>query len=250
MSEIERLVATLKRQLKARGMTYQDLSGSLGISEPTVKRMFASGRFTVDRLVEIARALGLTLVELVEESAAHAGRLTTLDERQERELVADTKTLLVAVCVLNRWTTAEITRAYDLTETEVVGRLARLDRLRLIDLLPGDRIRLNVAHDFDWLPNGPIRAYFLRQGMGDFLGHAFVGADDILAFSHGMLTDAAIAKMRSELRRLRQRLTELHEESLDAPLAKRRGVGLLLAMREWELAAFTNLRRRAVPRTP
>ncbi|MGE5469040.1 MAG: helix-turn-helix domain-containing protein [Ignavibacteria bacterium] len=242
MNDIDRLIATLKRQLKAQGMTYRDLAEKLGISEPSVKRIFASRRLTVERLIEIAQTLGLTLAELAQEAAAGEGRLRQLDEAQERELVSDEKLLLVAVCVLNHWTISDMTRTYALTQAQVVGRLAKLDRLRLIHLLPGNRIRLNVARDFDWLPGGPIRKYFLRQGMGDFLGAGFGSSDEMLAFSHAMLTDAAIAKMQAELRRLRQRFDELHEESLVAPLAKRRGTGLLLAMREWELAAFTKLR--------
>ena len=64
-----------------------------------------------------------------------------------------------------------------------------------------------------------------------------------MAFSHGMLTEAAIAKMQAEIRKLRQKFAELHEESLAAPLSKRRGTGMILAMREWELAAFTARRR-------
>lgn len=246
MNDIDRLVVTLKRQLKAQGMTYRDLAKKLGISEPSVKRVFASRRLTVARLVEIARILGLTLAELAQEAAAGGGRLRTLDETQERELVSDEKLLLVAVCVLNHWTVSDITDTYALTQAQVVGRLAKLDRLRLIHLLPGNRIRLNVARDFDWLPRGPIRHYFWRQGMGDFLGGGFGSTDEVLAFSHAMLTDTAIAKMQGELRKLRQRFDELHAESLDAPLAKRRGTGLLLAMREWELAAFTKLR---IPQT-
>lgn len=59
-----------------------------------------------------------------------------------------------------------------------------------------------------------------------------------------MLTESAPARMQAELRRLRQKFTELHEESLAAPLAKRRGGGLLLAMGEWEPAGFTKLRRK------
>ncbi|MNN89831.1 hypothetical protein D3C81_2077010 [compost metagenome] len=58
-----------------------------------------------------------------------------------------------------------------------------------------------------------------------------------------MLTAAALAKLQLEVRRLRQKFAELHEESLAAPLAKRHGTGLLLALREWELGAFTALRR-------
>jgi hypothetical protein len=124
-----------------------------------------------------------------------------------------------------------------------VGRLAKLDRLRLIHLLPGNRIRLNVARDFEWLARGPIRAYFRQHGMSDFLSSGFTGNDEVLAFSSGMLTEAAVAKVQAEIRKLRQRFAELHEESLAAPLSKRRGTGLLLAMREWELAAFTAHRR-------
>lgn len=243
MNEIDRLVATLKRHLKSQGMTYRDLAAKLSISEPSVKRLFASRRFTVERLVEIARLVGFTLAELAQEAAIGEGRVRVLDDIQERELVSDEKLLLVAVCILNHWSVADITRTYALSTAQVIGRLAKLDRLRLIHLLPGNRVRLNVARDFDWLPNGPIRKFFRQRGMDDFLASTFGASGDALAFSHGMLTDDALAKMEGEIRRLRQRFAELHEESLTAPLGKRRGTGMLLAMREWELPAFTALRR-------
>lgn len=247
MSEIDQIVTTLKRRLKLEGMTYRDLANALGLSEPSVKRMFANRRFTADRLVEISHLLGFTLAELAQEAAISEGRLHTLTERQERELVSDEKLLLVAVCVLNHWTIAETIQTYNLTEAQVIGRLVKLDRLRLIHLLPGNRVRLNVARDFDWLPHGPIREYFHQQGLDDLLDSKFAGPDEVLTFSHGMLTDAALSKLQTEIRKLRQRFAELHEESLAAPLSKRRGTGLLLAMREWELAAFTLMRRSARP---
>ena len=53
MSELDQLIATLKRQLKARGMTYRDLAGELGLSEASVKRLFASGSFSLERLLQI-----------------------------------------------------------------------------------------------------------------------------------------------------------------------------------------------------
>ena len=130
-----------------------------------------------------------------------------------------------------------------MTEAECIGRLLKLDRLRLIQLLPGNRIRLNVTRDFDWRPNGPIRTFFKKRGLGDFLDSGFVQVDEVLSFSHAMLTEPAVEKMKAEMRKLRQKFAELHEESLSAPLSKRTGTGMLLAMREWELDAFTALRR-------
>ena len=202
MSEIDRLVGTLKRRLKAQGITYRELGARLGLSEASVKRMFATRRFSLDRLLEIGHLLGFSLAELAQEAALSGTRLHTLSESQERELVSDEQLLLVAVCVLNQWTVEEILAIYRLGEAECVRCLARLDRLRLLDLLPGNRVRLNVARDFDWRPDGPIRRFFLRQGLGEFLASDFAGADEVLGFAHGMLTESALAKLQAEIRTL------------------------------------------------
>ena len=243
MSEADQLVSTLKQQLKSQGMTYRDVARALKLSEPSVKRLFASGRFTVERLVQISNLLGFTLAELSKEAQAGQARLSSLSEKQEREVVSDPKLLMVAVCALNHWTMDEIVEYYDLRVPECIKYLLQLDRLRIIDLLPGNRIRLNVARDFDWLPSGPIRQYFRSKGMNDFLKSDFAHADETLTFVHGMFTDQALSQMQEELRRLRLKFAELHEQSLSAPLSKRRGLGLLLAMRGWEPADFTRLRR-------
>lgn len=245
MTEVTQLVGTLKRQLKLQGKTYRDVAAAMGLSEPSVKRLFSSGTFSVDRLVEVCNLLGFTLAELAQEAATSEHRLRTLTHAQEKELMSDPMLLLVAVCALNHWTLQDMLAVYRLSETECLQRLLRLDRLNLIALLPGNRIRLNVARDFDWLVDGPIRQYFCEQGLVDFLDSTFARAEESLTFSHGMLTDAAIDKMQAVLRQVRLTFAELHEESLASPLPKRRGSGLLLAMREWEPASFTALRRPA-----
>lgn len=243
MSEVTQIISTIKRQLKLQGKTYRDVAGTLGLSEASVKRLLTSDTLGVDRLIEISNMLGFTLAELAQEAALSSTRLHTLSAAQEKELVSDTKLLLVAACALNHWTLADILAVYRLTEAECLQKLLHLDRLHLIALMPGNRIRLNVARDFDWLPDGPIRQYFRTQGLADFLDGHFDRSDETLAFTHGMLTESALAAMQVELRRLRARFAELHEESLASPLPKRRGSGLLLALREWEPAGFTALRR-------
>src|SRR5580704_10643876 len=49
-TEIIQLIATIKRELKAQGLTYKDVARALKVSEASVKRVFASERFTVARL--------------------------------------------------------------------------------------------------------------------------------------------------------------------------------------------------------
>ena len=248
MNQTAALIAATKRLLKRRGLTYRDVARALKLSEPSIKRMFASGRLTLERLAQVAGLLGLSLAELVQEAAAEAPRTRQLTEEQEALLVADAKLLLTAVCALNQWTLADIVATYQMSQAECLKKLLQLDRLRLIDLLPGNRIRPIVARDFEWRPQGPIREFFRRQGLKDFLDSGFAGPDESLAFSHGMLTDAAFVRLQPELQRLRKRFAELHEESLGAPHPGRHGTSLLLAARRnWEPAAFARLRRPARP---
>ena len=243
MSETVLVVATVKRLLKARGLTYRDVAQALDLSEPSVKRVFSSERFTVERLARVAELLGYTLAELMQEAAASAPALRTLDVAQEGRLVSDEKLLLVAVCALNHWSVDDVVAAYRLTRAEVLKRLLVLERMGMIVLLPGDRVRLRIARDFDWLPDGPIRRFFATWGLPGFLHGPFDAEGESMVFVHGMLTPSAQAEMVRELRRLRQRLAALHEESAAAPLAMRRGTAVLLAQREWEPDAFVRLRR-------
>ena len=247
MSEVAQLMATLKQRLRAQGLTYRDVAHALQLSEVSVKRLFKSGRMTLDRLAEVAKLLGFSVAELAQEAQASLPRLRTLSVSQERELVSDQRLLLVAICALNHWTLADIVAAYRLSETECLERLLRLDRLGLIDLMPGNRIRIKVARDFDWLPDGPIRGLFRSDGLEDFLDSPFLEGCEDMVFTQGMLTEPAMAELRAELRRLRDRFAALHDEGLTAPIGQRRGTGLLLALREWEPRAFAGMRRAPQP---
>lgn len=243
MNEPASMVAATKKLLKKNGLTYRDVAKSLKLSEPSVKRMFATGRLTVDRLAQVCELFGFTLAELAQEAQADRQRLRTLTVSQEEKLVSDTKLLLTAVCALNHWTMPDILSAYDLSETECVRCLLELDRMRLIALLPGNRIRLVVARDFDWLSGGPIRKFFRTKGLDDFLGSLFSEKGESMEFVHGMFTDAAFEQLQQELLKVRKRFAELHEESLAAPLIQRHGASLLFATRRsWELAAFAALK--------
>lgn len=242
-TEIIQLVVTIKRELKARGMTYRDVARALKLSEASVKRVFASERFTVARLAQVSALLGLTLAELLQESTSSLPPLDTLSREQEAQLVSDDKLLLVAVCSLNHWSLNDITHVYQIPKLEAVKRLRILDRMGIIELLPGDRIRRRAKRDFEWIPDGPIRNFFSKQGLNDFLQGPFDPEDESLDFAHGMLTRAAQAELKLELRRLRSKLVTLHEQSIPAPLAEKDGIGLLLAIRRWEPIAFRRLRR-------
>lgn len=110
----------------------------------------------------------------------------------------------MAVAALNQLTVDDMLARYTLSRAACVGHLLALERLGILDLLPGDRIRLRVAREFDWLPDGPIRRYFRGHLEQDFLASPFAGPEALHVFSHAMLSPAAVAELGQELQRLRQ----------------------------------------------
>ncbi|ASL47569.1 hypothetical protein bAD24_III09245 [Burkholderia sp. AD24] len=245
MTETRQLIATIKQQLKAAGLTYRHVALALDLSEPSVKRLFGGESLSVDRLVQICDLLGVTLIELLQEAESSIPRLHVLTREQEAQLVSNEKLLLVAICALSHWSLEDIVSAYRLSKAECIKHLLVLDRMGIADLKPGNRIRLLVARDFDWLQDGPIRSLFLEQGLPDFMASRFDVPDESMDFAHGMLTEAAYAQLQVEMRKLRGKLAALHNESSTAPLTEKRGTALLLAMRVWEPEVFRKLRRAA-----
>lgn len=243
MAQTAALVDALKDVLKARGVTYAKLAKGLGLSEASVKRVFAQKSFTLERLDQVCGLLGIDITDLAQMVRAERETPVQLTWEQEKQLVSDPKLLLVAVHALNQWSFEQIVEGYKLTKAECIQQLARLDKLGIIELAPNNRIRVRVARDFAWLPDGPIQQYFRAQVQADFFRSRFDGGGELLVFVSGMLSRTSNAALQSRLRQVSAEFSELHHRDLDLPLEQRFGTSLLLAVRPWILESFMKLSR-------
>src|SRR3546814_688732 len=141
MAERDQLLRALKQVLKLRGMRYSDLARGLGVSEPTVKRMLSTGRIDLARLERICGLLDIDLFELVRVARGARAEREHLEPVQEEALAADPRLLLVFHLLGNDWKVPAIRREFGLDVPEMTLLLARLDRLRLVELLPRERVR-------------------------------------------------------------------------------------------------------------
>ena len=244
------LVEALKRMLKAKGLTYADVADGLELYEASVKRIFSRGDFTLQRLEEVCRFARIDFVELAAAAAEDSQGMRELTVEQEQEIVSDPTLLLVAWCAVNNWTFEQIIATYDLTEAECVRCLARLDRTRIVELLPGNRIRPLISRTFSWRPDGPIQRYFRSRIEAEYLSSAFDRSDELFLFLSGMISRASISELIGELRRVARDFAQRHRGDLALPLPQRYGTSLLIAMRPWELRAFRQLRREGAMAGP
>ena len=250
MAHTAALVDALKRELKVRGITYAGLAPQLKLSEASVKRMFSRRDFTLKRLDDICRCTRIEFAELARAVAREEELIAHLTLEQEKEIVADRKLFLVAVCVLNHVTFDQIVETYDISSAECVKLLARLDRLKFIELLPGNRVKLLVSRTFAWLPDGPIQRFFNNQAHNEFFRSRFNRPDEFMLVVNGMLSKSSGADIVALLKRVTREFSDLHNDDSRLPLGERSPMTLLVAIRHWQLAAFAALRRGPKPSHP
>ncbi len=242
------LVDALKKLLKARGMTYRELAVRLRLSEPSVKRLFSTGRFTLARVEELLQVLESDFLELARLAGAGRQAIGELTESQEQGLAADPLLLGVAYLLLTGSTPARIRTQFEIGEAELVGALAQLDRLRIIDLLPGNRVRLRVARNMRWRPDGPLSRRYRAQAIGDLFASSFTQPLEKIRFLAGELTPASIGLLQKKLDLIAAEFSELMELDAGATPRERRNVGLVLAIRPWTFPVVAELRRRGPDR--
>ncbi|MBT8040592.1 MAG: helix-turn-helix transcriptional regulator [Gammaproteobacteria bacterium] len=238
MGQTRELVATLKAALKAQGKTYADVARALDLTEASVKRIFSQQNFSLHRLDRVCQILGMDISDLVQLMNERRQQLQQLTWEQEEELTADVTLMLVAVCVLNRWTLDEILDYYRISEHECIRHLARLDRLKLIELLPKNRIRLLVAPNFSWIDDGPIQHFFQKKIGQEFFHTRFNRDDECLVVLNGMLSSQSNGEMQRKLRRLASEFDSLNNDDAALDLDQRQGATLVLALRDWRYGLF------------
>jgi len=230
--------------LKAQGVTYAAVARALGLSEASVKRMFSRGDFTLKRLDRVLDLAGVELADLARPTPRPDRLISRLTPEQEKTIVSDRKLMLIALCAMNQFTLEKIVRTYNLSEAECVRLLVRLDRLGIIRLLPGNKIRLLLSRMFSWLPDGPMQQYFKAQAQNDYFRSRFDGSDELMLFVNGRLSKSSREAMLARLRRVAAEFSEVHNEDTRRSLEDRCGMSMLIAIRPWELSVFHELRRR------
>ena len=238
MRQTHAIVDTLKRQLKAQGRTYADAAQVLDLSEASVKRLFAEQNFTLERLDQLCEWLGIDVLELARLTEQGEKRTTQLSMDQEKEIAADPILLAIAVSALNGFRFADFLAQYKITEPELIRKLARLDKIKFIELLPNNRIKLLVSPNFTWLPNGPIQKFFLAKVAGDFFRVGFDQETESLLVVNGLISAKANREMQEKMRALVREYNQLAESERPLEIDAKQGTTLVVALRRWRYSLF------------
>jgi DNA-binding Xre family transcriptional regulator len=243
MTTSARIIDTLKRQLKVRGMTYKALAERLELSESAVKHMFSTGNFSLRRLDDVCAILELDIGDLVDISESQEQKIEQLSEENEQAIVTDIRLLLVAYCLINYWTFDEIVARYNIEPAEGLKYLRRLDRMKVIELQPGDRVRLLIANNFSWRKNGAIEKFFRKHVQSEFFSHHFQDDASVRIVKNGMLTRGSQIQLIERLKAMGELFDDTTWDERKLSATERKGTTMVLAIRHWFFEGFRHLER-------
>ncbi|WP_419418740.1 helix-turn-helix domain-containing protein [Legionella sp. D16C41] len=243
MTQLSELFTIIKKQLRLHGFTYKTLADKLHLSEASIKRIFSQEDTNISRLEEISSCLNMTLADMFELLEKSKTKISSLTIKQEEELVKDLGLLLVAICILNHWNFNDILNYYTISEHELIRYAARLDQMKIIEFLPGNRFKRLVDQNFHWIPNGPIQRFFQKTIQDDFFNCKFEEPTELYLVRSGMLSEQDNQLFQQILVKTANEFAKLCRETVDIPIDKRHGTALIIAIRPWVPEIFNNLKR-------
>ena len=243
MSQGKVLISALKAQLKAHGKTYLDVAQYLDLSHASVKRLFSDETISLSRLESICDMIDITLTDLVFSMSIKNNKIDKLSTIQEQEIADDLLLLLVTVCVINGFTYQNLLDEYTITEHELIQKLAKLDKLKIIDLLPRNRFKLLITKNFGWLPDGPIQRFFLQRVQEEFFSSRFNQSTEKLIVVNGLLSLGSNAELQKKMQRLSNEFVEHKLQDTSLAMEERAGSTMVLALRQWSSSLFKDIER-------
>ena len=243
MSATSTLLLGIKSALRAHKLTYRELAKRVGISEATIKRDMSRGNFSLRRLDQICSAMELTLTDLMQPPEDLA-LVTQLSEAQEIALANQPK-ILVTYLIVNDWKFPDIVSAFQMDDNELIDILLRLDRLKIVEYRPPQRVRKLTSRNFSWRTDGPVHKFFITRFVPEYFQSAFGSPGDAFRFVGGTLSPESLARFAVSLERLASEFESLARHDSRLPLERRNGCSAILAVRSWEFSEFTRLRRRS-----
>lgn len=238
------LVEALKKLLKARGITYRALAARVGLSEASIKRLFAERTFTLQRLEEVCEVLEIDFFELAKLARGAASAVDRMTLAQEEALAADPKLLGVFYLLFNDWQPADIHARYALAKAEVLKLVLRLEKLGLVELLPHDKVKLRLPKTARLRRDGPIRARHGAAVVASFVQGDFDAAGGIFRFEVRELSRASVAVLARRLERIAAEFNEAAELDSYLPSGERETVGMAVGIRPYVVSWAMGLEPR------
>lgn len=152
LNEYRSAIHSLKRILKERKITYRQLGEGIGLTESGVKKIFSAKDGSFQRLVEICRFIGVSLVEIIDDGDIKSVSYST---QQQTSFLNEPELFFLYWCLVYERRSFDTAKKFLKLSDKRAFQLARkLDSLKLIKLLPQNKIQVPSIKAIRWKNDG------------------------------------------------------------------------------------------------
>ena len=168
--EYNSLIDSLKAVLKGRGLSYAELASVLSTSEVTIKRVLSpkTGQYS-PRFFEILEHLDISLFDLVDLAKGKSGRKFWLSSEQEKYFLKHLAHFAIFREVYRKRSLVSIRDRFGLSKKELFKILLGLEKINLVEVMPGDLVRVVPCGTLELKLNSPLEMKMRRELTGPFL---------------------------------------------------------------------------------
>ena len=243
MAKNTEVILALREILRNKRITYATLAKQLGLSESSLKRNFSHQDMSLSRLGQICELASIEFADIINHIENNRQRFSQFTKEQEIALAKDIKLLMMAYFLSVGMKFEDILSDYDITEAEGIALLTQLDRIGILELLPGNRVRVLFDRNFSWHPRGPIARFFEKYIQAEFFNTTFENSDDLRVVCNGNLTQASLEECQDKLNRVKREIDLLIDKEAKIPHHLKHGVTMIAAVRPWRLSVFQHLKK-------
>lgn len=229
------IISALKTELRRKEITYSMVAEKLDLSEATIKRSFALGRFDLERIIEICSSFNLSFAKIVQASEKKTESYT-YTKKEEIFFKNNPKYLAFFDLLIRGKSVSDIMKSHKIPKKTLYVYLKKLDALGLIQWNPKDKISFPKGKDIKWNKDGILRTYFLDKAIAEFVS----------PFQKSQLSDdfqfISVKLSKKNIQKIQKRINELSEDiSLLSNDDSGEECGVFLALRSWKFGLLNTL---------
>lgn len=155
---------------------------------------------------------------------------------------------LMRLMLYSGMTVPEIMSEYEVDEPTVVSLLTRLDRLKFIELLPGNRVRIRGSRYVEWKPGGPIRHTIEHDIRNHFVTMDFANTEQFFGYETVQLSRSSVKQLEEHMRQLVRQVRILQHVDQNVSSLEKQWHTVLIAQRETNWGFPINNGKQVLPR--
>lgn len=191
----------IKQRMKLQKMTYARLSFLMKVPESTLKKWFLAQDGSLNNLSRICSLLGADLYEILLAAKSQEVRTFAMSASQQEHFLKDeTAFEIYWLLVYERLSVSEIEQKLNLSSQEVLKRLLKLDRLKLIQLNPDEKILNPKLQPVRWSPEGPFMKKIYRKWINAIVDQGLLqNENDQLKLQFFQLSKSSMQELQKDL---------------------------------------------------